>query len=493
MKTFGLLLAAWALGLSLPVTAQVSTGAAGTWRYTLLGPSMVLVDCPMCGRPAIPEALRGGFEMRLVVSNFMNQVWVVEKVEFYTGDAQRPTRRFTGSGQWRWETPPAQPPKQEMTLALTITVEGVVTNLALNFTNDFSDLPRPFPLLNLALTDTRGSHFEVYHLDLLAAPAREIWFSTRHNFTGGRGINGSRGDLLAADGHIVRRHGELVGRLGFMPMVGEYNLDAVDLGPQGEIQFSLEEDVFSETQGTMMYHGDLLSNRGRVIKSYSQWLAPFVPMPPTPNVGLDAVSRLPNGVRVFSVRESVFSQSLGKVIRPGDLLTEQGQIYRTAEQLLAQFKPRDAAEPGLDAVYVWPHGEIWFSTEVGFQDGVLGPIQAGDLLSSYGYVVFRNLDLLAPFQPLEDLADFGLDALYVVTDSTLPPATPPRLTAIQWNRATGMLSLQWDGAGQVFQLEGALSPLGPWQPLRPPEPDVATTLMLPGQAPPMQFFRLRQW
>ena len=473
---------------TLPAFAQISAGAAPAWRYTLLGPATLVVDCPVCGRPSIPEPLRGALDLRLLASNAQSQVWAVENVVFYVGDPQHPTRRLTGSGHWRWHAPD----KQEMLLELQMTVEGAVTNLSLDFTNDFSHWPLPQPLLSLSLTDTRGSAFEIHHLNLLAAPVREIWFSTRHNFTGGLGVHGKRGDLLSANGRIVRRLGDLLNRLGLMPGFWDYNVDVLDLAPRGDLQFSLDEDVFSETKGPL-YHGDLLSHEGHVVKSFTQWLAPFSPMPPTPNAGLDAVARLPDGVRVFSVREAFFSQSLGRLIRPGDLLREDGQLYRTAEQLLAPFKTSEPAEVGLDAVYVWPHGEIWFSTERGFQDNLLGPIGEGDLLSSWGYVVFRNLDLLAPFQPLEDLADFGLDALHVITDTRTAPAQPPRLINIQWHRATGALSFQWDGDGQVFQLEFAPSPLGPWLPVRPPDPDAAAILTLPAQAPPMQFYRIRQW
>lgn len=485
--------ALWALGVGWTCAAQPSTSAPPHWRYSLVGPSTLVVDCPLCGRPTIPEALRGGFDMRLMTSNFQGQVWAVENLAFYTGDPQYPTRRLTGGGQWRLLTPTAEPPKQQMTLELEIIVEGTPpTTFTLDFTNDFANLPKTFPVLNISLTDTRGSPAEVYHLALLAVPAREIWFSTRHNFTGAQGINGTRGDLLSASGRIVRRYGDLIGRLGLMPMIGEYNVDAVDLGPKGDVQFSLGEDVFSETQGPM-YHGDLLSSKGHVVKTYSQWLAPFTPMPPTPNAGLDAVARLPEGGRVFSVRDGFFSQSLGRFIRSGDLLTEEGQVYRSIEQLMAFYKTTAPDEVGLDAVYVWPHGEIWFSTENRFDDEVLGPIQEGDLLSSWGYVVFRNLDLLAPFEPLEDLADFGLDALHVITDERTPPAVPPRLLDIRWSRSEGTLSFEWDGDGQVFQLEWAPSLNGPWQPLRPPEPEVGATFSLPPQMPPIQFFRLRQW
>jgi hypothetical protein len=82
---------------------------------------------------------------------------------------------------------------------------------------------------------------------------------------------------------------------------------------------------------------------------------------------------------------------------------------------MAAFQPIDPvpANFGLDAAHVWPSGEIWFSTEVSFTDSRLGPVGKGDLLSDTGRVVARNRELLEIFSPIEDLADFGLDALQV--------------------------------------------------------------------------------
>ena len=104
------------------------------------------------------------------------------------------------------------------------------------------------------------------------------------------------------------------------------------------------------------------------------------------------------------------------MIGNGDILCEDGSIYKTNAQLMANFKPMDAKliTYGLDALYIWPHGEIWFSTEVGFADERLGFIGHGDLLSSTGRVVARNLELLRLFAPIEDLADFGLDGLEII-------------------------------------------------------------------------------
>jgi hypothetical protein len=161
--------------------------------------------------------------------------------------------------------------------------------------------------------------------------------------------------------------------------------------------------------------------------------------------------------------------------------------------LLARFEPSDPRKDyGLDALYVWPHGEVWFSVEAGFTGSESAQYAAGDLLSDQGYVVFRNLELTRTFAPLEDLADFGLDALFVVTDA-IPPAAPPRITSLDVNPQTEAVSVQAEGRGRVFQLEGANDVLGPWLPLGPITPDLTWAWVPPQPGPAPAFFRLRQW
>jgi len=160
--------------------------------------------------------------------------------------------------------------------------------------------------------------------------------------------------------------------------------------------------------------------------------------------------------------------------------------------LLDRFQPTNATNDyGLDAVYVWPSGEIWFSTEDGFQDKTLGPISGGDLLSDQGYIVFRNSELLNAFAPTNAPPDIGLDALYVVTDATLP-APVPRL-AIQVTNSTASAGLTWQGQGRVFQVERADDVTGPFQPLSAILTDLSfndpETLTNRAQS----YYRLRQW
>jgi hypothetical protein len=279
--------------------------------------------------------------------------------------------------------------------------------------------------------------------------------------------------------------------VGAFPPVPDLGLDAVDILPGGEIAFSLESGITSNTLGPLQ-NGDLLSTRGRILRRNQDLLAPFGLQPPAPDVGLDAVHVLDTGEILFSIPTSVFSERLSVTLHRGDLLSTIGTVVRSNEQLLARFHPAKATNDyGLDALYIWPSGEIWFSTEDVFDDSILGSILSGDLLSDQGYIVFNNQELLNAFAPTNAPSDIGLDALYVVTDAT-PPALAPRL-AIQVNTSTGSAVLAWQGQGRVFQLERATDVTGPFQPFSPILPDLSFDDPGTFTNRAQTYYRLRQW
>jgi hypothetical protein len=189
--------------------------------------------------------------------------------------------------------------------------------------------------------------------------------------------------------------------------------------------------------------------------------------------GLDALAVKNDGEVIFSVDRGFFSNALGTNVDSGDLISNRGQIIARNSALLAAFNVpiNTGTNYGLDAVHVWPHGEIWFSTESGFESAVAGSIQAGDLLSDQGFVVYRNLELLCAFAPIEDLADFGLDGLFVVSDATVP-AEPPRLTRFETNKAGDVL-LAWTGGGRVFQVQRAENVDAPFANISQIQPDTS--------------------
>jgi hypothetical protein len=273
----------------------------------------------------------------------------------------------------------------------------------------------------------------------------------------------------------------------FSPTVPEGN-DAFDIAPGGNVLFSLNETSFSETLGAIQ-HGDLLSERGDRILLSQQLVEEFGLFFDALDLGLDALVAREEGEIYFSLTMEIESPKAGP-LHPGDLLSNRGVIVRRFSDLLARFHPpRRDHDYGLDALFLWPSDEIWFSTEEGFQDNELGPVQHGDLLSDQGYIVIRNLDLLGPFQPLEDLADFGLDGLFIVTDVG-PAAAPPKLAVPILNNSG--VTLEWEAKGKVFQVIRGASATGPWSEVSPIIPGVQfTDPTVPDR--PMGVYRLKQW
>jgi hypothetical protein len=96
---------------------------------------------------------------------------------------------------------------------------------------------------------------------------------------------------------------------------------------------------------------------------------------------------------------------------------------------------------------------------------------------------------------LEDLFNFGLDALFVVSDATPPdPAVAaPACRAVGLKPSVSGIVFSWTSPGRVFQLETALSIEGPWQPVgpiltTPPSQDAGALTNSP-----RSYYRLWQW
>lgn len=306
-------------------------------------------------------------------------------------------------------------------------------------------LPVPMPIqlsgrLIGNLLDVQGSNGDIpdgtITLDILARRASvvsEIYFSTEIPFhiagptPTAPIIRVSDGDLLSDVRCVVRTNNELTARLGFKPIVPDLGLDAIANADRRVVFFSLEEDQFSETLGTLITDGDVVTSGGRLARTNLQLVDAFLPgLIPVEGFGLDGleIRRHPSadvvgagGVFLFSTEIPFYSYALSRLVSDGDILAEGGFIYRTNAQLLANFNPICPADPcpdfGLDGFAVLPSGEIWFSVEEGFTDALLGPISDGDLLSTTGRIVRANLQLLNTCAPLEDLNNFGLDGIDV--------------------------------------------------------------------------------
>jgi len=468
---------------SRPAAAQV-TNRLG---YTLLEGSYFIDECLICGRPTIEEPLRGKFDLVLLQDTAPYSKYAVQNIDFVAGQGSTLERHITGDGTYvRFEEFAIL---QDMELAVQI--KDSYTNRPAFFTNDSRSVEQPLPLIQVDLKQTNGTLLQTFSMHLLAAPVREIWFSTSRPFTSTNRFSPtnqiSAGDLISDRGRVVKRNIDLVGRLGIMPSVPDLGLDALFVKGRGEIFFSLPVDVFSETLGPIQ-HGDLLSNRGYIVKRNQELLAAFSPASSV-DAGLDAVQVMPDGQILFSIRSNVVSKA--GLLSRGDILSDRGSIFLTHQELLKNFQPSVTNQDfGLDAFYLFTSGEIWFSVEEGFTDNRLGTISSGDLLSSFGYRVFNNQSLVAAFAPADPSSDYGLDALFVVTD-TQPARPPPQI--VKLTPSISSMHLEWDGEGAVFQVENTRELTAPWFPCSPIVPDLMFDVLPDLASGVAGFYRLRQW
>jgi hypothetical protein len=403
-------------------------------RYRLVEGSTLLDECTICGRPPIIVPIRGSFWLEPNETDPLFSNFIIRRLHFRSSN---PVAGYEGSMNGTYRI------GGEVALVEQMILQGYINRFEGLKLDSKMVIPQArFPWIEIDVPQVSPDPYEppyqYFSLHLVAVPWPAMWFSTEYGFHPSKPTPVlppvlpsyiSDGDLLSSFGTVVRTNYELTARLGIMPVVPDLGLDAVlgwmprlssDLKPiPGEIWFSTEDGTFSETLGEMLQHADLVSDAGRIVRHNIDLISPFSPQPPVPDYGLDAVALHPNGILLFSTEEDFFSESLGLTVSDGDLLCQTGQIFKRVGELLANFQPIDprAIRFGLDAVYVWPHGEIWFSIEEDFTDQRFGPIAHGDLLSDTGRVVARNAELLEPYAPVEDLADFGLDALHIVWPS----------------------------------------------------------------------------
>jgi len=463
-----------------------------TWKYVLLEGSELVDDCLICGRPTFFVPMRGSFSLRLLELNPLFARYAVENISFVAGSPGGLQYHVTGSGTYRFGGEVAL--QQEMTL--DVVIDNGYSAKPATFDSGLVSVNRPWPIIAITLPQTNGTQTQTYTLQVNAAPLRDIWFSTLAGFHSGASTTASNyvsaGDLISATSRVVKRNQQLTAHLGIMPPVPDVGLDAVDILPGGEIVFSIEYDIFSETLGPL-HHGDMLSAKGRIVRSFASLIAAFSPQSTVTDPGLDAFQIMNSTEVWFSVEQDFYSQTLKKAIHKGDLLSSLGQVVKTNAQLLTRFSPADPNQDyGLDALYVWPSGEIWFSTEKGFSGSSFDVYGSGDLLSDQGYVVYRNLELVQAFAPIEDVSNFGLDALFVITDAT-PKPPPGKFTALSLESATASVDLSWEAQGRVFQIERAPQVGSSWLPVSPIIPD--RSFSDPGVVSQQSqgYYRLEQW
>lgn len=462
------------------------------WHYEFIGQSVFIDECLICDRPVIPLPARGSFDLVLYEENPILARYHLFELNLRADTGSDESYLLTGEGEYEVGGEVAL--RQQLRLEVDVRAPTGLRSCV--FTNDSPGVLRRWPMLRLKASEATGSDLSTYRLDLAAAPLRDLWFSTRHGMTSGKGVWPSNrigdGDLLSFRGAVVRANSDLVRAFQLPAVASGYSVDAVDLAPGGQILFSLQQDYTSPVVGQLR-HGDLLSELGRVVRRNGDLIGRFGLMPPAPDAGLDAVQVLEGDVVLFSITSEVFAESLGRLLRAGDLLSSDGTVRKTNAELLERFQPVDSGRDyGLDALYVWPDGEVWFSTESGFRSAALGEIMDGDLLSDQGYIVFRNLELVGPFAPLEDLANFGLDGLYVVTDFAAAPVKPAVLS-IALDRPANQITLRWGGDGRAFQVEKTADLTAGFSPSSPILAATEWTEPVPANGIAATYYRVRQW
>ncbi len=446
---FGLLIPGW------------MSAADGWVRHRLIEGSTFLEDCPICDRVSIPSPLRGSFDLRLEETNPLFTRHALRNIDWTTHDAGGGEVRIRGEGEL--EVGGEVAITQRLRLDVEVSLGG--TNIARHFAQELGPVVRPWPNLAADVDAEERTLTQSFRIGLRSAPFRELWFVTANGFTPGivRGTErGYRpaGDVLSLDGRVVRVNEELTERLGIMPAVPPLALGAFEVMPGGIPMFSLRETVFSETLGGLT-PGHVLTGEGRIVGTVEALLKEFGSRPGSvPVPGVDALQVLEDGEVLFSTDADVTTEE--GVLGHGDVLGSGGRVLHRFKELMSAFEPvagQDLAGVGLDALHVWPHGEVWFSVNGGFESGKVGGIGPGDVLSNGGWIVYRNLELLGRFMPLEDLADFGLVGLFAVGDG---PGSG-RAVEMKVMRDGDVLRLGWSGEARVFQVESATALEGPYR------------------------------
>lgn len=474
-------------GVELAITLN-AVPAGHMVRHRLLPGSTFIDECLVCGRPDIIEPLSGRFDLALIDENMLFSRHAVLDAWFENRNGDAIGRSLHGGGRYSigGEVILLHP------MRLDLAVVGWGTERKARFTNNPAGTFDRWPRISEELWEVDGTPESSFRLHLRSAPVRALWFTASHGMTPGGMLPPGRhlegGDLLDDSGRVVKPFAELLKPLELKPGT-PVKLDAFTVAPEGEVWFSLTEDAESVRLG-LIHEGDVVSDRGRRVFTNAELTRNLGFMPVVADLGLDGIQLLSDGEVLFSMRRDQFSESLGAFVQHADIVSAKGTVVYQGKELLAPFQPKlPADEIGLDAFHVWPNGEVWFSTSVSFQSGFpeIGQVMDGDLLSSDGQVIYRNLELVREFQPLEDLANFGLTGVFLVSDLHVTPGAPGlKLTPAN---GTGAWTVTWSGQGRVFQVEAVSDLRLPSH----PRTEIGLDRTIRWQPVGNEFLRVRQW
>ena len=202
--------------------------------------------------------------------------------------------------------------------------------------------------------------------------------------------------------------------------------------------------------------------------------------------GIDGLQFTSDTSFYFSVKRDTTYSAAGKTIflRDADiwwtdLQTHQIVLTRSREQLFAypEYQPW-LVDPtvGIDAFYIWPSGEVWFSLRASWTAHTA-------IYSTDGYGVFTDAFVFAAFKPS---IDPGMDGLLVITDLVEPPSNRPAI------ETTSFPNLKWFATAHAYQIEAAASVQGPFSPASPIIIDSSWSDINSSRAG-ARYYRLRQW
>jgi hypothetical protein len=455
-----------------------------TMHYTIVK-GMLIDECKICNKPVIPVQITGSFDLKLLSENPILIRYQITNLEAHSLD-QSISYQLCGSGYFDIQGEVAL----TQSLQLEATLMTPQTNRKVFMYQEPQKPERLFPMINVKIIETNGTDLSTIKLDFFAAPIREILFSTAHGFTPADTNIGyvDNDDIIASSGRVLFKKTNIIETFEFAEPIP--SIDAWDISPKanGEILFSLATDGVSKKIGSVT-HDDILSSTGKRFFEGGILMGRLGLMPPTPHLGIDAFHFNSEDEFLFSIVNSGFSETQGITLNGADLLLSSGSLFLKSDKLLKNFSmPENVNEPNIDGFFLWPNGEIWFSLDSGFEDKNLGWISHGDILSSEGYVVLKNLDLLNHFSPLEDLADFGLRNFWIVSDAS-PGFKVQTLLSIK--KQNDLLTLSWTGWARIFQVEATTD-------LQTPFRDISDLLVTPWYGVPLpsynsQFFRIKAW
>ena len=165
------LLLAGLLVIAHPAATSLGLAQANApQKYTLLTGSLLIDDCPICGRPTILAPMTGTFDLQLLNQNPLFTRFNLLNVSFHAGTNTGLEYTVTGNGTYQIGGEVAL--VQNMFLDVEIN-NGFATTEALCM-NTNTGVNAAWPKIQVSVDQTNGTPGQVYHLDLIAIPVPPV-------------------------------------------------------------------------------------------------------------------------------------------------------------------------------------------------------------------------------------------------------------------------------------------------------------------------------